>query len=148
MTKVIGHAPCNVLIVPRKANIECKTVLVATDGSDHSVAETSAAISMASQCGGELTAISVVERTGEEVEAKANVNNVVEMAQREGMAVKTLTPTGRSHEAIAEAAGGMGADLIVMGALGKTLLKRFFVGSTTEKVVGSAGCAVLVVNAS
>lgn len=35
---VIGHAPCKVLVVPKAAKIEYKTILVATDGSEHSQA--------------------------------------------------------------------------------------------------------------
>jgi nucleotide-binding universal stress UspA family protein len=42
-------------------------------------------------------------------------------------------------------AGGRGVDLIVMGTYGKTGLKKFLMGSSTEKVIGRAGCAVLVV---
>ena len=36
-------------------------------------------------------------------------------------------------------------DLIVMGTYGKTGIKKLLMGSSTEKVIGSAGCAVLVV---
>ena len=35
---VIGHAPCKVLVVPKAAKIEYKTILVASDGSEHSQA--------------------------------------------------------------------------------------------------------------
>jgi len=33
-----------------------------------------------------------------------------------------------------------------MGAYGKTGLKKLLMGSSTEKVIGLVGCAVLVVN--
>jgi nucleotide-binding universal stress UspA family protein len=65
---------------------------------------------------------------------------------RNNIPVETLTPVGRPYDVIAEIAGGRGVDLIVMGAYGKTGLKKFLMGSSTEKVIGLAGCAVLVVN--
>src|SRR5574341_811 len=37
-SKVIGHADCKVVVVPRAAVIGPKTILVATDGSGHSIA--------------------------------------------------------------------------------------------------------------
>ena len=52
-----------------------------------------------------------------------------------------------SGDPIVETAGGRGVDLIVMGAYGKTGVKKFLMGSATEKVIGSAGCAVLVAKA-
>jgi nucleotide-binding universal stress UspA family protein len=61
--------------------------------------------------------------------------------------VEALTPIGRSHDVIVEIAGGRGVDLIVMGTYGKSGLKKLLVGSSTEKVIGHASCAVLVVRA-
>lgn len=146
--KVIGEAPCNVLVVPRAAKIEHKTVLVATDGSAHSNAAASAAIALVKQCSsGRLIALSAMRNENERTAAQEHVNKVVEQGRLEGVAVEPLTPLGRSYDAIVETAGGRGADLIVMGAYGKMGLKKFFMGSSTEKVIGSAGCAVLVVKA-
>jgi nucleotide-binding universal stress UspA family protein len=145
--KVIGHAPCQVLVVPRAARIECRNILVATDGSEHSIAAASEAIGIAKRCGSNIIAISATYSEEELEEAKANVDNVVEMAQKEGIPVEALTPIGRSHNVIVEIAGGRGVDLIVMGTYGKTGLKKLLMGSSTEKVIGHASCAVLVVRA-
>jgi hypothetical protein len=145
--RVIGVAPCNVLVVPRAAKIEFRTVLVATDGSAHSNAAASAAIALVKQCGSRLIALSAMRNESERATAQEHVNKVVEQGRLEGVAVEPLTPIERSYDAIVETAGGRGADLIVMGAYGKTGLKKFFMGSSTEKVIGSAGCAVLVVKA-
>jgi nucleotide-binding universal stress UspA family protein len=87
-----------------------------------------------------------VSSSGDELqEAKTNVARVVEMGQKEGISIEALTPIGRSYDAIVETAGGRGIDLIVMGTYGKTGLKKLLMGSATEKVIGLAGCAVLVV---
>jgi hypothetical protein len=145
--KVIGHAPCKVLVVPRAARIECKNVLIATDGSEHSIAAASEAIGIAKRCGSYITAVSSAYSESELEEAKANVKQVVEMAQKEGILVEALTPIGRSHDVIVETAGGRGVDLIVMGTYGKTGLKKLLMGSSTEKVIGHASCGVLVASA-
>ena len=145
--RVIGDAPCNVLVVPRAAKIERRTVLVATDGSAHSNAAVSVAIELAKLRGGRLIALSALRDESERTAAQEHVNKVVEQGTKEGVAVEPLTPLGRSYDAIVETAGGRGADLIVMGAYGRTGLKKFFMGSSTERVIGRAGCAVLVVKA-
>ena len=145
--KVIGHAPCKVLVVPRAARIEGRNILVATDGSAHSLAAAAEAIGIAKRCGGSIITLSTVYVPENLEEAKANVSAVVEMARKEGVSAEALTPPGRSHEVIVETAGGRGVDLIVMGTYGKTGLKKILMGSSTEKVIGHAHCAVLVVRA-
>jgi len=65
--------------------------------------------------------------------------------RQEKVPAEALTPVGRPSDSIVEIAGGRGVDLIVMGAYGKTGFKKYLMGSATEKVVGHAGCAVLVV---
>jgi nucleotide-binding universal stress UspA family protein len=145
--RVIGAAHCNVLVVPRAAGIEFRTVLVATDGSSHSGAAVVRAISIAKQCASRLIALSAMRDESERNTAQENVNKVADMGGAEGLSVEVITPHGRSYDAIIETAGGRGADLIVMGAYGKTGLKKFLMGSSTEKVIGNAGCAVLVLKA-
>jgi nucleotide-binding universal stress UspA family protein len=145
--KVVGHASCKVLVVPRAAKIECRNILVATDGSVHSAAAVSEAIGIAKRCKSNIIAVSSVYSESELEEAKANVKNAVEMAQKEGIQIEALTPPGSSHDVIVETAGGRGVDLIIMGAYGKSGLKKLLMGSSTEKVIGHASCAVLVVRA-
>ncbi|MBI4849597.1 MAG: universal stress protein [Nitrospirae bacterium] len=147
-SKVISHASCKILIVPKAARIEYRNVLVAADGSTHSNAAVAEAIGIAKRCGSGIIAVSAMRDETESEEAKANVEKVVEMAQKEGVTVEALTPIGRSYEVIVETAGGRGVDLIVIGTYGKTGLKKILMGSSTEKVIGNAGCAVLVVKAT
>ena len=143
--KVIGHAPCKVLVVPKAAQIEYRTLLVATDGSVHSNAAVLEAIGIAKRCGSSVVALSVAHSAEELEEAQALVANVVEKAKEEGIPVDGLTTIGRPFDAIVETAGGRGADLIVMGTYGKTGIKKLLMGSSTEKVIGNAGWAVLVI---
>ncbi|MBI5190081.1 MAG: universal stress protein [Nitrospirae bacterium] len=145
--KVVGNAPCDVLVVPRSARIEYKRVLAATDGSAHSLAAVRRAIEIAKRGGGTVVAVSAMRNEDERKEAEACVGQAAEMARKEGVAVETATPTGRSFDVIVETAGGRSVDLIVMGTYGKSGIKKALMGSATEKVIGNAGCAVLVVKA-
>ncbi len=145
--KVIGHAPCKVLVVPRAAVIGYKNILVATDGSAHGNAAVAEAIAIAKRTGSNLIALSAMRDESEREEANRHVRTAVESAQKEGIPAEALTPLGRSFNTIVETAGGRGVDLVVMGNYGKTGVKKLLMGSATEKVIAAAGCAVLVVKA-
>ena len=62
---------------------------------------------------------------------------------RDKLAVRVAS--GKPADQICSAAEEAKVDLIVMGTHGRSSLKDFFVGSTTEKVVRNATCAVLAV---
>ena len=143
--KVITDAPCKVLVVPKAARIGYKKIMVATDGSPHANTAVNEAISIAKRCGSHLIAVSAMRDKSEQEEAKSITGTALEMAKKEGLSAEALTPTGKSFNVIVETASGMGVDLIVMGAYGKTGIKKLLMGSSTEKVIGNAGCAVLVV---
>ena len=145
--EVIGKATCKILIVPQAARIEYKHVLVAVDGSKHSDVALREAIAIAKRCGSSLLFLSAMRNASERAEAEALVRLATVIAQEEGVPAEGITPTGRSFSAIVEAARGRGVDLIVMGTYGKSGLRKAFLGSTTEKVIGTAGCAVLVLKA-
>jgi len=143
--KVIGDAPCKVLVVPKEAEIDFRNILVATDGSSHSEAAVLEAIGIAKKCGSKITALSSIRSDDEMEVAKVNVNKVVELGQKEGVPVEALMPKGRSYEVIVETARNRNVDLIVVGAYGKSGVRKFLMGSSTERVIGNADCAVLVV---
>jgi nucleotide-binding universal stress UspA family protein len=144
-SKVIGHAPCKVIVVPRAASIGPQTILIATDGSGHSIAAVEEGVKIAKRCGSSIIALSAMRSDGELEAAKANIAQAVEMAEKEGVPAAGLTPVGRSFNVIVETAGGRGVDLIVMGIPVKSAFQKIFSGSATEQVIGKAGCAVLIV---
>src|SRR3990170_8127732 len=154
--KVIGHAPCKVMVVPLNAKIECKNILIATDGSRYSDAAASEAIGIAKRCGGSLIVISVAlsdkeiilpEDDEEMILAKDNVKKIVELAEKEGVKTEGLTAIGKPYEAIVETSKQKHADLIVVGSHGKTGLNRLLMGSVTERIIGHSESAVLIVKA-
>jgi nucleotide-binding universal stress UspA family protein len=164
--KVIGHAPCNVLVVPRAAKVELRRILVATDGSRHSEAAAMEAIGIAKRSGARLTVISVVPSEAaspfdivhsemqrglitekEHKAAECSIKNIREIADKEGVSVEGLILEGRPYEAIINEANEKKTDLIVLGSHGRTGLEKLLMGSVTERVIGLSPCAVLVVRA-
>ncbi|MHB8843345.1 MAG: universal stress protein [Nitrospirota bacterium] len=145
--KVITHAPCKVLVVPKAAQLEYKNILVATDGLTQAKAAVTEAITIAKRTGSHLIALSAMRDESEKAEATKFANEAADQAKKEGISAEAVTPAGRLFNVIVETAGGRAVDLIVMGTYGKTGVKKFIMGSATEKVIGSAGCAVLVVKA-
>jgi nucleotide-binding universal stress UspA family protein len=162
--KVIGHAPCNVLVVPRAAQVTFSKILVATDGSQYSDSAVSEAMSIAKQCNASLTVISVVPSETESPfdivhsemqkgliadkelhQAEAIVKNAKTLAEKNGITAKAFIYTGRPYDAITETAKEEHANLIIMGSHGRTGISRLLMGSVTERVIGLAECAVLVV---
>jgi nucleotide-binding universal stress UspA family protein len=143
--KVITDAPCKVLVVPKAAHIEYKKILVATDGSAHAVAAVNEAVAIAKKTGSQIIILSAIRDENEKKEANDYTNEALELAKKEGLTAKALIPKGKASNVIVESASGMGVDLIVMGTYGKTGVKKLLMGSATEKVIGDAGCAVLVV---
>ena len=144
-SKVIGHADCKVIVVPKSAVIGPKTILLATDGSGHSIAAARETVKIAKRCGSSIIVLSSMRSESELAAAKANIDQVLAMAKQEDIPATGITPMGRSKDVIVETAGGRGADLIVMGIPVKSAFQKIFSGSAAEQVIGKAGCAVLIV---
>jgi nucleotide-binding universal stress UspA family protein len=143
--KVVGHAPCNVLIIPLDAGVDCKKILLATDGSVYSEMAAREAVSMAKLSAGRLLALSVAKRDENIPVAKESVNVVREFAEREGIAVETLSLIGEPYEVIVKTAEQENAGLVVLGSHGRTGIERLLMGSVTERVIGHSKSPVLVV---
>jgi nucleotide-binding universal stress UspA family protein len=141
---VIGHAPCKVLVVPRDAKIDFRTVLVATDGSRHGDAAVSEAIAIAKSCDSSLIVLSVASLDEEIASAEEIVKRALDAAEKEGVKKEGMTLRGKAEEAIVEVAGQKNAGLIVMGSHGRTGLINLLMGSVTEHVLSHGNTAVLV----
>lgn len=133
-------------------------LLVACDGSAASAKAFDHAVELARRFGAQVHALSVVHVPdfGGQVEAAALVESAhaqyqglqAQLAQRAaeaGVPFSFDTATGHPAERIVACAQARGADLIVMGHRGKSLVERWLTGSTTKQVMGYAHCAVLIV---
>ena len=141
---VIGHAPCKVLVIPPGAKIGYSTILVATDGSTHSDAAVSEAVTIAKRCDSSLIIVSVASSNEEIATAEEHVKRALEAADKEGVKKEAMVMRGKADQAIVEAAEQKGAGLIVMGSHGKTALMSLVMGSVTEHVLSHGNTAVLV----
>jgi hypothetical protein len=144
--KVVGYAPCKVLIVPKDATIRCENIMLATDGSENSRAAELEAIYIAKKCPQIKNFIALsVARTGDRLDwAKANVEKVRKAAEEAGVKAEAVAVEGRPYKAIVDAVADRNVDLLILGSYGSTGLTKLLMGSVAERVIGLVGCAVLV----
>jgi len=148
--KVIGRAHCSILIVPSAAQIEGNQILLAVDGSRYSDKAAIAAISIAKHLGAPVLVVSIVHSDSKErrhTEAVEQIKRVEGFMSKEGLTVEGKVLSGSPAEAIIEFAKAKRVDLIVMGSHGRSGLDRMLMGSVSDRVIGYAECAVLVVKA-
>jgi len=136
-----------------------KLILNPTDGSPTSERATTHAIYLAQETGAELLVLHVVETTiiwytgtlyqqmvdrlrefGNEV-----LKEAVKRAKEEGVVARSMMIDGHSGTVIVRVAEREGADLIVMGALGRSMVEKVLVGSISQYVVRHAPCAVCLI---
>ncbi len=93
---VIGHAPCNVMVVPKLGKLTAQRLLVTTDGSEYSDKAVSETISLAKRTGGSIIACSIAHHGIDEDMANDNVNKVKDMGSAEGVNVETTIGQGNA----------------------------------------------------
>jgi nucleotide-binding universal stress UspA family protein len=158
----VRHAHCSVLVArPHRAT---KRILVATDFSDGATAALAAAAEHARATGARLTLACSIEhrmQVAREMTAFGSTSGFMQdeykevrrdaekrMAQQLTSAAtrgEMMALDGKPAPALVQAAGETDADLVVIGASGRSGLKRMLLGSVAEKVVRAAPCSVLVV---
>jgi len=146
--QVIGHAHCNVLVVPRTAMLEGKHFVVGSDGSRFADAAAAAACNLAKFCQTPVTIVSATLPSHSEQrreEGRLAGNRIASFLKKEGVAAETAFVEGRPDSEIVATAANRQADLIVLGTHGRSGLERALLGSTTERVLNQTPCAVLVV---
>ena len=135
------------------------TILVPTDGSEHSRYAVENAVNIAKKNRSSIIALFVVDAekytglgdgksTGEMMreagleESASALEYVVKLATENGIEVTTKIVMGRPAEEIIKESAE--ADLVVCGSLGRTNINRAVMGSVAEAVVRMAHCPVLV----
>ncbi len=125
-------------------------VLIPTDGSESSETAATHGARLAAATGAELHAVHVVEtglvRSGSRERGEEYVETAAERARDSGVsAVETAVLEGRPHQTILAYAAEHDVDWIVMGSHGKTGIRRYLLGSVTERVVRFANAPVITV---
>ena len=138
---------------------EYKLILNPADGSEASARATQHAIYLAKLTGAELLILHVVETnfawyTGALYQQVVDQlrdfgNKVLEqsmgMAKHEGVEARSMMMDGHSGTVIVRIAEREKADIIVMGAVGRSMVEEALMGSISRHVVRNAPCPVLVV---
>ena len=155
--RVIGYSRQDVLVIPYGAKLAWNHLLIATDGSVYSEAAALKAITIAGRYHSKIKALSVVDVTVEfmiraqEVyknrvdKAKEITNGIKTKALSMGVGVEPIVRDGEVYKTIIDVAKEYQTDMIVMGSLGKTGIKRLLMGSTAERVLGHSSFPVLIV---
>jgi len=134
-------------------------ILIANDGSEGAGRALSVAISLAKQHDSALHMISVEElprfpaSVDEVVEEQADANHRFEaiiararcQAQAQATRITTHVVAGHAVPAIVDFIERERFDLLVVGYMGHSALYNRLIGSTTDRLVELAPCAVLVV---
>ncbi len=145
--KVIGYAPCAVLVVPEEADM-WSSILIATDGSRFSDAAAVAAAELAKTGHVPLTVLSVrvpVHSERRQAEAQPIVDRVLAFLKDQGVQARGVVEEGAADEVIVEVAKERQAGLIVLGNFGRTGIGRVLFGSKDERVINQTEAPVLVV---
>jgi nucleotide-binding universal stress UspA family protein len=160
---VIEHAPQPVLAVrPGQPALEFRKILCPVDQSGPSGQGLRNAIRLAQALGGELVILSVVPEvswltaavetrqfSGAKAEYESKWRDEFDRflagIPTHEVKAKTEVRHGAPHEQIIAAAKDHQADVIIMGATGRTGLVRVLLGSTTRRVLEQLPCSLLTV---
>jgi nucleotide-binding universal stress UspA family protein len=145
-----------------------KNVLIATDGSKHAEDAAKLGVELAKNCGGKVFALFVADNEryfepmggvsyniadkvvqGLKAELKLEGENatkeVEDLATKAGVPIEKKIIEGHPPEEIMKFADNIKADMIVLGSIGLRGIRKFQLGSVTDKVVHNSKIPVLVV---
>lgn len=141
-----------------------QNILVPVDGSETSFAAVKQAAELAKAFGSKITVVQVLALDpyiAAEYITAAQTNDLIERARTsiqatleeakakfsaEGLQVEARLLEGQViHQEIINAVKETNADLIVIGSHGRTGLKKLFLGSVAQNILGDTGVPVLVV---
>jgi len=147
------------------AAIRIARILVPVDGSDYSRHAAQHAVRIGQAYGAEVVFLHVVddqlvsqladleadgpERARERLAAQGAVylRDVGQLAEQSGVAHREHVAEGDPCAVISDMAAHLGADLVVIGKIGRRGTRRILVGSVTRRVIESVDLPVLVVSA-
>jgi nucleotide-binding universal stress UspA family protein len=162
---VVRHAPCAVLVCRGQAR-PLEVVVVGHDGSPDAAAALSFFSALPLPRDLTVRVVGVVQplgllpssevvtpelasalKRGEDElrsELEPALNSAVEALRPRVATVTSATPVGSPADVLVREAAGSHADLVVVGARGKGMLKRMLLGSVSESVLRHAVCPVLI----
>lgn len=154
--KVIVHSSTDILVIPREAEIGWDNMIVATDGSANSEKALAKAIDFGKRYKSQLTGVNVVDMhpehyadaagVVEQLDEKANMilKDAVSRTKADGVELNSQLLHGNPAAEITNYAKENNAGIIFVGSRGLSGLKKVFLGSIAEKIIGLSPCAVFV----
>ena len=160
--KITRKAPCSVLIVPPEGEMGLRQILVPVDFSDHAADAVDVACAISKAAGlGEVTCLysyrvprecrltdEMFEETREILEGHAEVafQRFIDDCELHGVRPKRMFRHGDgAGEGICAQADESGADLIVLGARGRSTSAAVLLGSVAEQVIRRSRVPLLAV---
>ena len=154
--KVIGHSPCDVLMVPDGAEVNFSRILVGIDGSKYSMEAGQHALDLALTYGGEVHALTVIDiplnrsllyKVLDEARRKCStyLQTVADQGAKLGVSVVAAIREGSPYEGIVKYGEEKDMQLIVLGSFGHTAFARILMGSVVERVATLSALPILVV---
>ncbi len=146
VSKVVAHAPCSVMIVPKEARMWSRRVLVAAEPGPQGLRVMDTAAAVAAECGLPLELVCVWTHEATVAEAEAFVAHAEHRARDRGVTLRAQLRKGKPFSEILAAAGECQADLIVIGSRDDRHIGRAWVGGVAQKVIGLSDNPVLVLH--
>lgn len=146
VSKVVAHAPCHVLIVPRDSRMWSQRVLAAAEPTAQGRQVVATAVSVAAQCDLPLHLVSVVPAVELRQQADAFITEMMDQAQLSGVVAQGEVRVGKPFTEILASVASSRADLIVIGSRGDSRIGRALVGGVAQKVMGLSDHPVLVLH--
>jgi nucleotide-binding universal stress UspA family protein len=145
-----------------------KNVLIATDGSTHAMHAAMLGVELAKNCGGKVNALFVADderyfepmggvsyniadkvvqdlKAEVQMEGESATKMVEDLAKKAGVPIEKKIVVGHPAEEIMKFADNLTADIIVLGSIGMRGVRKFQLGSVTDKIVHNSMIPVLVV---
>jgi nucleotide-binding universal stress UspA family protein len=141
--------------------VDIKSILVAVDGSEHSLKAVRYACAMGPPLGAQVVLLHVVpmlvsatpyhdtvsdqpflalQKVGEDILARAKM-----IASDCNCQAIDMISHGDPSAKIIDIASELGTDIIILGSRGLSGIRRMFVGSISDKVASHAHCPVMIV---
>jgi nucleotide-binding universal stress UspA family protein len=160
---IIRSTATPVWVVRRGSSAGIKSILCPVDFSEHSRRAVVNAADLSRMFGAKLQVLAVAENLSRvyrgmplylgkgEADGKRHCKKELDKFLRdfdfEGMAYNRAVRYGEPHEEVLKAASEMGADLMVMGSIGRTGLTRVLMGSVAEKIARELPCSLIMMKA-
>lgn len=146
VSKVLAHAPCHVLFVPRDASMWSKGVMVAAEPGEQGLRLVQTAAAVAAECGLPLNLVYVATGNAKTSGADFFLNQAKAIGLQMGIKFQADVRHGKAFTEILAAAAACQADLLVIGSRSDSHIGRAVIGGVAQKVIGLSDKPVLALN--